>query len=135
VSAEALGDPTAIAAKLDNRVYGNDGAPTPVASAAGVLERLADVPIYATDSLVRRAPALLQTADARGPFASLSASLWTSLGLAAGDRVRIAQGGGHAVLVARLDPTLAENVVRVPAGHAATAALGAMFGTLTVAKA
>ncbi len=135
VRAEAIGDATSIAAKLDNRVYGNDGAPVPIVSAAGVLERLADVPIYATDSLVRRAPALLQTADARGPFATLSPSLWTSLGLDAGARVRIAQGGGHAVLAARLDPTLAENVVRVPAGHAATAALGAMFGPLTVAKA
>lgn len=135
VRAEALGDTASIAAKLDNRVYGNDGAPAPLASGAGTLERLADVPIYATDSLVRRAPALLQTADARGPVASLPTSLWTSLGLAAGDQVRIAQGSGHAVLAARLDPTLAENVVRVPAGHPATAALGAMFGPLTVAKA
>jgi len=39
------------------------------------------------------------------------------------------------VLAAQLDPTLAENVVRVPAGLEATAALGAMFGPLTVAKA
>ena len=135
VRTEALGDASAIAAKLDNRVYGNDGAPAVAAAAAHTLERLADVPIYATDSLVRRAPALLQTADARGPVASLPASLWTSLALVAGDKVRIAQGGGHAVLAARLDPTLAENVVRVPAGHPSTAALGAMFGTLTVAKA
>ena len=134
VRTEALGDATSIAAKLDNRVYGNDGAPAPVAIAAGALERLADVPIYSTDSLVRRAPALLHTADARAPVASLPASLWTSLGLTAGAQVRIAQGSVHAVLAARLDPTLAENVVRVPAGHPATAALGAMFGTLTVAK-
>jgi len=135
VRGEALGDPTSIAGKLDNRVYGNDGAPSPVATAPGALERLADVPIYATDSLVRRAPALQHTADARDPVASLSASLWASLGLAAGAQVRISQGDGHAVLVAQLDPTLADNVVRVPAGHPATAALGAMFGTLTVAKA
>lgn len=135
VRTEALGDASSIAGKLDNRVYGNDGAPAVAAIAAGTLERLADVPIYATDSLVRRAPALLQTADASSPVASLSASLWTSLALVAGDKVRIAQGGGHAVLAARLDPTLAENVVRVPAGHPSTAALGAMFGTLTVAKA
>ena len=135
VRAEALGDASAIAAKLDNRVYGNDGAPAVAAAAAHTLERLADVPIYATDSLVRRAPALQHTADARDPVASLSASLWASLGLAAGAQIRISQGDGHAVLVAQLDPTLADNVVRVPAGHPATAALGAMFGTLTVAKA
>jgi NADH-quinone oxidoreductase subunit G len=135
VRTEALGDAASVAARLDNRVYGNDGAPAPTTNAAGTLERIADVPIYAIDSLVRRAPALLHTADAHGPVASLPASLWTSLCLVAGDKVRIAQGGGHAVLAARLDPTLAENVVRVPAGHPSTAALGAMFGTLTVAKA
>jgi len=134
VRGEALGDPTSIAGKLDNRVYGNDGAPAPVTAAPGALERLADVPIYATDSLVRRAPALQHTADARDPVASLPTSLWTSLGLTAGAQVRISQGDGHAELSAKLDPTLADNVVRVPAGHPTTAALGAMFGPLTVAK-
>jgi len=135
VRAEALGDTATIAAKLDNRVYGNDGAPATVAPAPGALERIADVPIYATDSLVRRAPALLQTADARAVAASLPPSLWASLGLSAGAEVRVTQGDGEAVLAARLDPTLAENVVRIPAGHALTASLGAMFGSLTVAKA
>ncbi len=135
VRSEALGDLTSIAGKLDNRVYGNDGAPAPVATAPGALERLADVPIYATDSLVRRAAALQHTADARGPVASLPASLWASLGLTTGAQVRISQGDGHAVLTAKLDPSLAENVVRVPAAHPATAALGAMFGPLTIAKA
>jgi len=134
VLTEALGDSTAIAARLDNRVYGNDGAPVPVAAGHGVLERLADVPIYATDSLVRRAPALQKTADARAPVATVSASLWTSLGLTTDAQVRVSQGDGHAVLTAKLDPTLADNVVRVPAGHPATAALGAAFAPLTVAR-
>jgi NADH-quinone oxidoreductase subunit G len=39
------------------------------------------------------------------------------------------------VLPARLDPTLADHAVRVPAGHPATSGLGAMFGTITVEKA
>ena len=40
-----------------------------------------------------------------------------------------------AVLTARLDPTLADNAVRIPAGHPATAGLGSLFGPLTVEKA
>ena len=40
-----------------------------------------------------------------------------------------------AVLAARLDKTLAPTVVRVPAGHVLTAALGASFGAISVAKA
>jgi len=135
VRTEALGDATAIATRLDNLVYGNGGAPASFTSAPGALERLADVPIYATDSLVRRSPALQHTADARAPVAGLPTTLWASLGLAAGAQVRVTQGSGQAVLAAQLDPTLAENVVRVPAGLEATATLGAMFGPLTVAKA
>ncbi|HKX42724.1 MAG TPA: NADH-quinone oxidoreductase subunit NuoG [Burkholderiaceae bacterium] len=135
VRAEALGDPATIVARLDNKAYGNGGAPAAKVVPAGALERIADVPIYAADSLVRRAPALQHTADGRAPVASLPASLWASLGLANGAQVRIAQGDAAAVLPARVDSSLAENVIRVSAGHAATATLGAMFGPVTVAKA
>ena len=105
------------------------------ANPAAGLERLADVPIYATDSLVRRATSLQLTADAKPPVASVPASLWQQLGLAEGASVRVSQGGAKAVLPAVLDATLADNTVRVPAGHPSTAALGAMFGAITVEKA
>ena len=102
---------------------------------APCFERIADVPIYSTDSLVRRALSLQLTADARAPQASLPPQLWADLGLATGDKVRVSQGGADAVLSARLDKTLAPTVVRVPAGHVLTAALGASFGAISVAKA
>jgi len=85
--------------------------------------------------LVRRAPSLQMTTDARAPAAGLPAGLWQQLGLTAGDRVRVAQGAAAAVLPACLDNTLAANTVRVPAGHADTATLGAMFGAITVERA
>jgi NADH-quinone oxidoreductase subunit G len=92
------------------------------------------VPIYTTDALVRHAPALQRTADAKPPVASLPPDLWQQLGLKDGDRVRITQGQGRAVLPARRDATLAPQTVRVPAGHPDTASLGAMFGTLTLER-
>ncbi|MBS0443956.1 MAG: NADH-quinone oxidoreductase subunit G [Proteobacteria bacterium] len=131
VRAEALGDITALAARLDNASNAAIAAP---AAPAG-LQRIADVPIYSADSLVRRADALQHTADARAPQASLPAALWQQLDLAAGSRVRIAQGSASAVLTAKLDATLAAGTVRVPAGHADTATLGAAFGAVTVEKA
>jgi NADH-quinone oxidoreductase subunit G len=133
VRAEALGHTSALAERLDNR----SDAPLsmPVATAAPGLQRLADVPIYATDATVRRAHSLQLTADARGPVASLPAGLWQQLGLQDGAKVRVTQGEGATVLPARLDPTLADNTVRVPAGHLNTAMLGAMFGAITVEKA
>ena len=102
---------------------------------SSTLDRIADVPIYATDSIVRRAGSLQLTADARPPVAGLPPKLWAELGLVDGDKVRIVQGDARVVLPARLEPTLAANAVRVPAGHAHTAPLGAMFGTVAVEKA
>ena len=51
-----------------------------------------------------------------------------------GDRVRITQGAGQVTMVARLEATRAEGCVRVPAGTAETAGLGAMTGRLTVER-
>jgi NADH-quinone oxidoreductase subunit G len=129
VRAEALGDPASLPARLDN------SAPAPVAvpSVAGI-QRVSDVPIYATDPLVRRAPSLQRTADASAPVVHLPTALWQSLGLQPGGRVLVTQGTNARVLPAALDATLAADAVRVPAGHADTAGLGPMFGPLSVEK-
>ncbi len=132
VRAEALGDATGLAARLDNRA-----ASLPVAADAEppALERIADVPIYAADALVRRAESLQLTADARAPLAGLPSALWAELGLKPGEPVRVTQGERVLVLDAVEEPGLASGVVRVSAGHADTAVLGAMFGPLGVSRA
>ncbi|HJV71590.1 NADH-quinone oxidoreductase subunit NuoG [Ideonella sp.] len=129
VRADALGDTTTLAQRLSNRTT---ASLQPGQGAASGPQRLADVPIYAADSLVRRASSLQLTTDAKSPVASLPQALWSQLGLQEGAKVRVSQGQASAVLPARLDATLANNVVRVPAGHADTATLGAMFGPITV---
>ena len=133
VGREALGDAAGIAARLDNR---SDVrlAPVDAGVAASGMQRIADVPIYATDALVRRAPSLQRTADARSPVASLPSALWAELGLRGGEPVRITQGAHTLIIAAVEDSTLAAGVVRVPAGHADTVALGAMFGTINVTR-
>ena len=98
------------------------------------IQRIADVPIYFTDPLVRRSPPLQQTRDAQKPKAWMNRNLFEKLGLASAGRVRISQGKGEAVLDAALDDKLPDNCVRVAAGHAATAALGPMFGAVAVEK-
>src|SRR5690606_38770692 len=121
-----------IASRLDNASRGDVGAGE--AASSGLL-RLADVPIYWTDSLVRRAESLQLTADARPPVASLHPATAAGLGLADGDRVLVAMGAASVELPARIDPDIAERVVRVPAAHPLTAALGALVGPVTVTRA
>ncbi len=119
-----------VVSRLSNRI---DWALSPAAAATGI-ERIADVPIYFADPLVRRAPSLQRTRDAQPPRAWLSAKLMRDLGVAAGQPVLVRQGTGEARLVAALDERLPERCVRVAAAHSSTAGLGAMFGTVTVEK-
>jgi NADH-quinone oxidoreductase subunit G len=128
---EALKD-IDVAAKLNNAI---GGVEVKVAPAANGLQRVSDVPIYATDAVVRRSAPLQATADAAMPQAWLHSDELKKLGVQAGTTVKISQGLGSANLVAAADDKLPRGVVRVAAGHAATAALGAMFGTITVERA
>jgi NADH-quinone oxidoreductase subunit G len=131
VMREALGDGK-VAGRLDNRLQS-----TPAGGGeldAGGLQRIAEVPIYSADAIVRRSRPLQRTRDGQPTVAWLSRGLWEKLGLRDGDAVRVRQGGGEAVLAAGLDDKLPADCVRVAAGRPETAALGAMFGTITAER-
>ncbi|MBR7745520.1 NADH-quinone oxidoreductase subunit NuoG [Undibacterium baiyunense] len=99
------------------------------------LERVSDVPIYATDAIVRRAESLQRTADAKASAVSLSAAEFARLGIADGDFVKLTQAGASVMASAKLDKSLPATVVRVAAGVLATHQLGAMFGPINVERA
>jgi len=124
--------PDAVAARLDNRLNGVAAAPGP--QSAGGLQRIADVPIYFADPIVRRAGSLQQTRDAQAPKAWMNSALAAKLGLSAGSRVRVRQEGGEAVLELGCDDGLPAGCVRIAAAHASTAGLGAMFGEITTVE-
>jgi NADH-quinone oxidoreductase subunit G len=118
-----------IAAKLDNRLAGIALKPP---SATGGLQRIADVPIYSSDAIVRRAVSLQQTQDAAMPRAWMNAALLAKLGLKDGQTVKVRQGEGHATLKAACDNRLPRDSVRVAGAHPATRDLGPMSGELSV---
>jgi len=101
--------------------------------AAG-LQRVADVPIYFADSLVRRSEPLQKAADSRPPRARMNAGTLAGAGLADGDRVRIRMGSGAAELTVAADERVADGCVRIAAAHPSTAGLGAMFGAVSLEK-
>ena len=136
---EALAD--GFQARLSNRIGRPaqvvQGAPTITAddSEGGVVERIAEVPIYSADALVRHAGSLQKTRDALPPALRVNAATLAMLGLAAGQRVTVGQGAsGEAVLLAQLDPTVADGSARVAAASPATASLSAMVGRLRITK-
>jgi NADH-quinone oxidoreductase subunit G len=121
-----------VASKLNNAI---GGVEVNAASVSGGLQRVSEVPIYTTDAVVRRSAPLQATTDAATPCAWLHSDDLKKLGVQAGATVKVSQGQGSVQLVAAVDDKLPKGVVRVAAGHAATAALGAMFGTITVERA
>lgn len=129
---EILGKRAEFVGGLDNGLSAQIPA---AASAAGSgLERIADVPIYFADPLVRRAPALQSTRDAAPPKARLHAETLAALGVAAGDSVQVRQGEGVALLKVQSDNAVPVGCVRVSAAHPSTAALGEPFGPISVER-
>jgi NADH-quinone oxidoreductase subunit G len=124
---------------VDNLNNNIDLSLTPVtAVSADGLERIADVPIYFADALVRRAAALQKTRDAREgaePVARIHPETLDQLAIATESRVKVKQGPGEIFLEARADVLVPPGCVRVAAAHAATASLGEMFGPINVERA
>jgi NADH-quinone oxidoreductase subunit G len=130
---EALGKGTEFVAGLSNDLNGAVIA-LPASPASG-LQRVADVPINFADPMARRAPALQQTADAIAPTARVSEQTLAQIGIAENTQVRVMQGGGEAILLAKIDNNVPAGCVRVSAAHVSTAMLGEMFGSISVERA
>jgi len=120
-----------VASRLSNRT---DVAVQAAQVAGAGIERVADVPTYFADPLVRRAASLRKTRAAQPPRAWMNARTMQGLDIAPGQPVRIRQGEGEARLFSALDERLPDRCVRVAAAHSSTVGLGALFGTLTVEK-
>jgi NADH-quinone oxidoreductase subunit G len=131
VSGEALAKP--IAERLNNRFTATISL-TPEQSTNG-LERVTDLPIYGVDAIVRRAPALQLTRDAKNAHRlGLNAKTFAELNLKENDLVAVTQGAKTVQMPAMLEAHLADGCIRMSAATAASASLGAMFGALTVSR-
>jgi NADH-quinone oxidoreductase subunit G len=103
--------------------------------ANGTIERVADVPIYFADPLVRRSAPLQQTADARPPRARVNRTLLDHLGIDEGAQIKVRQGRGEAVLATQVDPGVPPGVVRIAAAHPSTCGLDGLSGPIEVERA
>ncbi|MDP3420053.1 MAG: molybdopterin-dependent oxidoreductase, partial [Thiobacillus sp.] len=120
---DALGDtPTGnVQAFLSNEVAGVTPAQPQAVSG---LERVAEVPIYQTDAVVRRSASLQMTQDAALPVARMHGNLIAKLGLTENGRVSVRQTASALTLKVQRDDLLPDTCVRIPSGHPLTAGLG-----------
>ncbi|MGO3871233.1 MAG: NADH-quinone oxidoreductase subunit NuoG [Alcaligenes sp.] len=124
-----------MAAGVESRLSNQINLAASVLPEGNGLERVADVPIYRSDALVRRSAPLQETPASAAPTARMAAATLTQLGLADGDLVKVRSSQGEVSLPAQLDDTVALNSVRVATAFSETAALGSAFGQLTVERA
>ncbi|HKQ28604.1 MAG TPA: NADH-quinone oxidoreductase subunit NuoG [Burkholderiales bacterium] len=117
-----------IASRLSNRIN-VDTTSQPVSASA--IQRIADVPIYFADPLVRRSPPLQKTKEARPPRARMNSRLLQRLGISAGQGVLV---NGAVKLAVTLDETVPDECVRISTAHPSTAAIGPMSGSVTLEK-
>jgi len=132
VYADALAKP--VEQQLNNRFTAGMEVQQKVKFAAQ-LERLADQAIYSCDAIVRRAPSLQLTRDAKSAnCVGIGEALLSKLNLKEGDRVTIAQNGQTVEAKVQLMSGLTNGVVRIASATALSANLGSMFGEITLSK-
>ena len=132
VRAAILGDAGELSSRLVNASRTAIAAPARV---NGSVERVADVPIYFTDPLVRRAVSLQATTDAKAPKARVNRTLLDQLGIDEGAQIKVRQRGGEAVLATQVDPGVPPGVVRIAAAHPSTCGLAGLSGPVEVSRA
>jgi NADH-quinone oxidoreductase subunit G len=120
----------AAALKPDNRAAWP--APGHLHNEAAGLVRLAEMPVYAVDAVVRRAASLQKTADAVTAAAHVHETVAAALEVREGNRVDVRQGGQPLRMELVIDNRIAPGCVWIPAGVAGSVGLGANGAPLEI---
>ena len=89
----------------------------------GGIERVAEVPMYSGDSVVRRASALQSTREARAPIIQISAAMQSSLNLPNDGVITVKQNGAEITAPFSVTPDLPESAIRIPLATSDTISL------------
>jgi NADH-quinone oxidoreductase subunit G len=105
----------------------------PESSGEGV-QRIGNVAMYATDSLVRRADSLQKAAADSVQSIRINSADADTLELGDGDYITVTQDSGAAKFTVIIDDAIPVNSVQLLAGTNKSAALGSAFGTVTLSN-
>jgi len=119
--------------QLDNNL--SVDAPFAEVTQSAGLQRVGDVPLYAADSLVRRATPLQLTKDADQNHAAINTTLAANLKIAEGGMVSITQSGHTELIEVRIDDAIADDCVWLPAAEELSAQMGNTYSSIELEKA
>ena len=96
------------------------------------MHRSSDVPMYATDAIVRRAVSLQQTVDAQFMCVRLNTTEADRLGVSAASTVTVKQGDNSATLMLVIDDTIPDASAWIPLAVEGNDALGSAFEVVSI---
>jgi len=109
-------------------------SPASLQKATTQLNRIGQLPIYATDNIVRRSQALQLTKDAIGAAIHINAKTLAGTKLNGSDTGMIMQSGTQVSLPIVIDDCVPENCVMVPVGVVGSEQLGSSYGPVELSK-
>ena len=107
-------------------------AATVVANTNTKMHRSSDVPMYATDAIVRRASSLQKTVDAQTMCVRLNSSEANRLGVSEASTVTVKQGENSATLTLVIDDTIPDASAWIPLAVEGNDVLGSAFEEVSV---
>ena len=115
--------------ELSNAV---DSSATVKADSTTDLHRSSDVPMYASDAIVRRATSLQQTADAQTMCVRLNSAEAGRLGVSEASTVTVKQGDNSAALMLVIDDTIPDASAWIPLAVEGNDVLGSAFDAVSI---
>ncbi len=103
-----------------------------IKSAAKGLSCSSDVPMYATDAVVRRAASLQKTVDAQTMCVRLNSSEAERLGVNTATTVTVKQGDNSTALTLVIDESIPDSSAWIPSALEGNDQLGAAFSVVTI---
>ncbi|WP_041571797.1 NADH-quinone oxidoreductase subunit NuoG [Candidatus Kinetoplastidibacterium blastocrithidiae] len=97
-------------------------------------ERIADLPIYRSDCIVRHSDPLQETSSSKAPFLRINRRSMILLNLNESEEVMISSDDGKIRMKVLIDDCVPDNVIHVSAGFENTSLLGSSFCTLNVER-
>jgi NADH-quinone oxidoreductase subunit G len=99
---------------------------------SAALTRASDIPMYASDAVVRRADSLQKTVDAQTLCIRINHDEAERLGVAAASSVKVSQDGNSAVLSLVIDDSIPDASAWIPLAVEGNDQLGEAFAEITI---
>ena len=115
--------------ELSNALNSSVSVKTDVATE---LHRSSDVPMYATDAIVRRAASLQKTVDAQSMCVRLNTAEADRLGVSAASTVTVKQGDNSATLMLVIDDSIPDASAWIPLAVEGNEVLGSAFDVVSI---